>query len=166
MRILTVENKSIDMAQVPTQVDDIHFGVLDNSDPKNVDYFFVPMIFLESFNSAAVVLKIDGCHVKMPIDWQILIGSPESGDLEIIPIMQVNDRGFHSFMFNPLSSFSPEFKTIEIVDIYQDVTWFSPRLKSGQILCVPLEEKEKPRCVYFVKEVTKYGSIVDYTKAW
>ena len=38
--------------------DDVRFSVLDNSDPKNPDFFFVPLIFLESFSAPAMVLEI------------------------------------------------------------------------------------------------------------
>jgi hypothetical protein len=102
----------------------------------------------------------------MPIDWQILIGEQEHGDLETLPLTSINDRGFNAFEFNPLTSFSPSFVPIEIVDIYHDVTWYAPRLKNGQFLCVPIEDGLKPRCVYFVKEISRNCEIVDYSQAF
>jgi len=121
---------------------------------------------LESFNSPALVLKIGNQTIKMPVDWQILIGEQEHGDLETLPLTSINDRGFNAFEFNPLSSFSPSFVPIEIVDIYHDVTWYAPRLKNGQFLCVPLDDGPKPRCVYFVKEISRNCEIVDYSQAF
>jgi hypothetical protein len=102
----------------------------------------------------------------MPVDWQILIGEKEHGDLETLPLTSINDRGFNAFEFNPLSSFSPMFYPIEIIDVYHDVTWYAPRLKNGQFLCVPLNDEEKPMCVYFVKEVSRNCEIVDYSQAF
>ena len=167
MRILTATNESFEMNEVPDEVEDLRFCVLDNSNPKDPDYFFIPLIFLESFNSPALVLKIGDHIIRMPVDWQILIGEPTVGDLEIVPLTSINDRGFNAFVFNPLSSFSPEFKLIEIVDIYQDVKWFFPKLKPGQLLAVPLEEGvEKPRCVYFIKDVSRQNEVIDYSKIW
>ena len=58
MRILTLEDKSFEMNELPDEVDDLRFAVLDNSDPRNPDYFYIPLIFLESFNSPALVLDI------------------------------------------------------------------------------------------------------------
>ena len=53
MRILTLDNKAFDLNELPEEVDaDARFSVLDNSDPKNPDFFFQPLIFLESFNSS------------------------------------------------------------------------------------------------------------------
>ena len=104
--------------------------------------------------------------IKMPMDWQILIGEPDLGDLEMLPLTSINDRGFNVFQFNPLSSFRPSFPPIEIVDVYQEVSWYAPKLKNGQMLCVPINEGHKPDCVYFVKDVSRNCEIVDYNKAW
>ena len=76
MYILTLENTAYEMNEIPDEVEDLRFAILDNSDPKNPDYFFIPLIFLESFNSPALVLNIGGNLVKMPVDWQVLIGEP------------------------------------------------------------------------------------------
>jgi hypothetical protein len=166
MRILTLDNSPYDLTELPEEVDDLRFAILDNSNPQNVDYHYIPLIFLESFNSPALVLKVGNRVVKMPVDWQILIGEPEMGDLETLPLTSINDRGFKAFEFNPLSSFRPSFLDIEIVDIYHDVTWYAPRLKNGQFLCVPIDDTEKPRCVYFVKEISRNCEIVDYSQAF
>jgi hypothetical protein len=166
MRILTLDNEHFNLETLPDEIDDLRFGILDNSNPQNVDYHYIPLIFLESFNSPALVLKIGDTVVKMPVDWQILIGEPEMGDLETLPLTSINDRGFKAFEFNPLSAFRPSFLDIEILDIYHDVTWYAPRLKNGQFLCVPIDDGVKPRCVYFVKEVSRNCEIVDYNQAF
>jgi hypothetical protein len=167
MRILNLENNEYyNLETLPEEIDDLRFAILDNSNPTNVDYHYIPLIFLESFNSPALVLHIDDKIIKMPMDWQILIGEPEIGDLETLPLTSVNDRGFKVFEFNPLSSFRPSFLNIEIVNIYHDVTWYAPRLKNGQFLCVPLDDGPKPRCVYFVKEISRNCEIVDYNQAF
>jgi hypothetical protein len=166
MRILTLENKFYNLETLPEEIDDLRFAILDNSTPTNVDYYYIPLIFLESFNSPALVLKIGDRTIKMPVDWQVLIGDQECGDLETLPLSSLNDRGFHVFEFNPLSAFSPSFLPIEIVDIYPDVTWYAPRLRNGQFLCVPIDNSPKPRCVYFVKEISRNCEIVDYGQAF
>lgn len=166
MRILTLDNRAYDLNTLPDEVDDMQFAIFDNSDPSDPDYHFIPLIFLESFNAPALVLRIGDVTVKMPMDWQILIGEPDLGDLEVLPLTSINDRGFKVFEFNPLTSYRPDFLDIEIVDVYHDVTWFSPKLRNGQLLCVPLSEDTKPQCVYFVKEISRNCEVVDYNQAW
>jgi hypothetical protein len=166
MKILTLANLAYNLETLPDEVDDMRFAILDNSNPSSVDYHYIPLIFLESFNSPALVLRIDDKIIKMPVDWQILIGEPELGDLETLPLTSINDRGFKAFEFNPLSSFRPSFCDIEILDIYHDVVWYAPRLKNGQFLCVPIDDTEKPRCIYFVKEISRNCEIVNYAQAF
>ena len=50
MQILTLENEALDLNTLPDQIEeDIRFSVLDNSDSNNPDFFYIPLIFLESF---------------------------------------------------------------------------------------------------------------------
>lgn len=168
MHILTVDNTAFSLDEIPEQTEEtIRFCVLDNSVPKEPDYFFIPLVFMESFNAPAIVLSIGGKTIKMPMDWSILIGEKDHGDLEVIPLTAINDRGFSAFCFNPISSFRPEFEPIDVVDIYQDVKWYFPKLKSGQLLAVPLESTdEKPMCAFFIKDVNRLSEIIDYQKVW
>ena len=166
MRILTLDNEPYDLDMLPEEVDDMRFAILDNSDPANPDYDYIPLIFLESFNAPALVLRIGKETIKMPVDWQILIGEPDMGDLEVLPLTSINDRGFKAFQFNPLSSFRPSFLDIDIIDVYHEVTWYAPKLKNGQMLAVPIGEGDKPDCVYFVKDISRNCEVIDYNKAW
>jgi hypothetical protein len=166
MNILQLTNEKYDLSTLPEEIDDLRFAILDNSNPQNVDYYYIPLIFLESFNSPALVLRIGDRTIKMPLDWQILIGEPDFGDLETLPLTSINDRGFKAFQFNPINGFRPGFLDIEILDVYNDVTWYAPRLKNGQFLCVPIEDGPEPRCVYFVKEISKNCEVVDFNQAF
>jgi hypothetical protein len=167
MKILLLDtNEAYDLANLPEEIDDMRFAILDNSQPNSVDYYYIPLIFLESFNSPALVLRIGQHTIKCPIDWKILIGEPDHGDLESLPLTSINDRGFKAFQFNPLSSFRPEFLPIEILDIYHDVIWYTPRLKNGQFLCVPIEDGPKPKCIYLVKDISRNCEIVDFSMAF
>ena len=166
MKILTLENKSLDLDKLPDEItEDIRFSVLDNSDPAEPDFFFIPLIFLESFSSPAVVLEIAGQEVKMPIDWHLAVGDAESGnDLEILPLTSIGDRGFDTFMFNPLTSFKPDFGDVKVINFYNDVKWYFPKMKNGQLLSVPLTDGDNPLCAYFIKDVTRQIESIDYGK--
>jgi len=166
MRILTLENKAYNLDTLPDEVDDMRFAILNNSDPSDPDYHFIPLIFLESFSAPALVLKIGEDIIKMPMDWQVLIGEHDMGDLEVLPLTSINDRGFSVFTLNPLTGFRPEFLNIEIVDVYHEVTWYAPKLRNGQMLAVPLNNYPKPFCAFFVKDISRNCEVVDYGKVW
>jgi len=129
MNILTVEDYAFSLNNLPDELeDDIQFAVLDNSDPKDPDFFFIPLIFLESFSAPAMVMEIDGREIMMPVDWCMAVGDRETGnDLEILPLTSINDRGFHAFTYNPLSSFRSEFADIKVTNFYNDVKWYFPK---------------------------------------
>ena len=107
MQILTVDNECFVLNKIPDQVDeDLRFSVLDNSDPNDPDFFFMPLIYLESFSSPSVTLKIADKLIQMPLDWHIVLGDSEVGELEIVPLTSLNDRSFQAFCFNPITSLS------------------------------------------------------------
>tara|TARA_B100000900_G_C20189523_1_gene557284 strand:- start:57 stop:563 length:507 start_codon:yes stop_codon:yes gene_type:complete len=166
LRILTLENKSFNLNALPEEVDDtMRFSVLDNSNPQDPDFYFVPLIFLESFNSPAVVLSVNGNEVTMPLDWCMAVGCSQSGsDLEVLPLTSLNERGFEAFLFNPLESYKPDFGSIEIVNFYNDVKWYFPKMKNGQLLSVPISDNENPPCAFFVKDISRQCEIVDFGK--
>ncbi len=165
MNILTLENETFPLKDVPEELEEeVRFAVLDNSDPKNPDFFFVPMIFLESFSAPAMVLEIAGKEITMPVDWHIAVGDSEAGpDLEVLPLTSINDRGFEAFLFNPLSSYKFDFGDIKITNFYSDVKWYFPKVKNGQLLAVPLDDSPKPLCAYFIKDISRQSEVIDYT---
>lgn len=166
MRILTLDNQCFNLTNLPDELeDDVRFAVLDNSDPKDPDFFFIPLIFLESFNSPAIVMEINGNEIMMPVDWNIAVGDSYSGnDLEVLPLTSINDRGFEAFLFNPLSSFKIEFGDIKITNFYNDVKWYFPKMKNGQLLSIPITNGNNPLCAYFVKDISRQSETIDYSQ--
>ena len=166
MRILTLDNKCYNLTNLPDELDeDVRFAVLDNSDIKEPDFFFIPLIFLESFSSPAIVMEIDGNEIMMPVDWHIAVGDSHTGnDLEILPLTSLNDRGFEAFMFNPLKSYKADYAEVKILNFYNDVKWYFPKMKNGQLLTVPLSEGHNPECAFFVKDISRQMELIDYGK--
>lgn len=164
MRILTNNNKAHAINQIPERVDDIRYCVLDYSNTDDVDYYFLPLIFLESFHSPCIDIKIGPYNIQMPLDWSIIIGDINLGDLEIMPLIYLMDKDFDVFCFNPVQGFMPKFLKIEIVNTWPDVKWYFPKLKNGHLLAVPLEDKTDPLCAFFVKETNKLPDVIDIRK--
>ena len=166
MRILTLDNKCYKLEHLPDELtEDIRFAVLDNSDPKNPDFFYIPLIFLESFNSPAMVMEINGKEITMPIDWHLAVGDSEgTGDIEVLPLTSLNDRGFEAFLFNPMTSYAPDFGTLKITHFYNDVKWYFPKMKNGQLLSVPITNGDNPKCAFFVKDISRQSEIIEYSQ--
>jgi len=158
----------------PENILNLRFGILDYSDPKSVDYFFSPIVMLDKITIPSADLRIGGHRMQIPLDWSILVGDKEYGDLEIIPVEALNDRGFSVFAFNPIDGFKPYFLDIEIVDIYPDQFWQIPRLKFGCMLLAALQDQFKtpvrasgergPLCCFLVKDLNKLPDTLDIGK--
>ena len=164
MRILTLENETFLLNNLPEEPkEDVRFSVLDNSNPKEPDFFFIPLIFLESFNSPAIVLEINGKEITMPVDWNLAVGDSEGGgDIEVLPLTSLNDRGFEAFLFNPLSSYTMNWGQVKITNFYNDMKWYFPKTKNGQLLGVPITEGKEPLCAWFIKDISRQSEMIDY----
>lgn len=161
MYILTNENRTYELDHIPDTNADVRYGVFDFSDKKFTDYFFLPLVFLESFYAPAIVMEIGEFTVKMPMDWSIVACDEGFSDIEIIPLTSLNDRGFCAILFNPLNHMVPEVKEVNIVNVYAEVKWFFPKLKNNNFLVVPVELGDTPRCLLFIKDVTRLAETVD-----
>ena len=94
MKILTIENETYDIDCVPDEIDDIRYCVLDGSDPEFIDFYFLPLIFLESFYAPAICLQIGEYNIQMPMDWSILLCDEDLDGIETLPLASLNNRGF------------------------------------------------------------------------
>lgn len=161
MKILTPENTCFEMNDLPDEIEDIRYCVMDVSDKTEPDFFFIPLVFIETFNTPSISLSIGNHVVEMPLDWNILIGDRDLGQLEFVPLTSINERDFQTIITNPLNGFSQEWAPIRVNNIFADVKWFLPKLKYGHILAIPLEHKPNPRCAYFVKDMNRIPDVLN-----
>jgi len=156
-----------DMEQVPNHVtDDLRYCVLDYSDVKEIDFIFIPLIFLDQFPRPAADLQIGKYRIQMPLDWSIIIADKHLGLMEIVELKHLNDREFDAFVFNPINGYMPQFLDINIQNVFPDVTWNIPKLKRGHILAVPLNDGPEPPCAFFVKDTNKLPDGLDISKVF
>ena len=173
MLILNEENYPVDLNLIPEQCD-MFFWVFDNSTGFK-DYYCTPLIMLESFYAPIIKLRLtvnasrnnpEYQYVNVPADYQILIGEPSHGDLEVNPVTSVSSRNFKAFSVNPISSFTADYLHLEVEDVLPSVKWYMPKIKTGQLLCVPIENTPKPKCIYLVRDMPKSLEVVLSSNAW
>ncbi len=155
MYILTPDNISFDTNRIPSKSTDLYFCVLDYSDPTDIDYQFIPVVFVENFPKANAVLRIGPNTVEVQLHWSILVGDQDFGELELMPIIEFHGRDFSAFTFNPCKGFMSRFEPIEIINIYQEVKWCIPTVMPEHLLTVPLRGGENPPCGFFAEPKTK-----------
>lgn len=165
MRILLPENTTYDMNDLPQQLtEDLRYCVLDYSNQADVDFYFMPLAYLDVFSRPAADLKIGPYRIMMPLDWSVVIADKNFGYMEILELKHLNDRDFEIFGINPCSGYMPEFHEVSIENIFPDYSWNMPRLKFGHILAVPLRDGPEPPCALFVKDTNKLPEVLDITR--
>lgn len=160
MLILTPENKSYNLDTIPEEIDDIRYCTYDalRSDP---DYYFHPLIFIEQFNCPGALLQIGSYRIQMPLDWSVVVVDEELTASEIVPITSLNDRESFTLVYNPLAQMIPSVASIKIVNIFNDVKWFFPKIQHGSLLPIPLSMDDKPKCSLFLSDRTKIQNIFE-----
>lgn len=90
----------------------------------------------------------------MPKDWSILCVEKELGTAEMLsPKMPgFNEKLFSAFIYNPMTGFKPDYEIIEVISPLPESKWNFPKLKFGQMLCVPLTDEAAPPCVYITHQ--------------
>lgn len=165
--ILRETNEIFDMNSLPDIVEfDLRYCVLDYSNVNDVDFYFPPLLFLDSFPRPSCDLKVGPYRIQMPQDWSIIIADKNLGHMEIIELKDLRDRPFEAFVMNPISGYMPQFHEITQLNLFPDVTWNMPKLKYGHILAVPLERKKCPNCVFCAKDVHRLPESLDLTKVF
>lgn len=161
MNILLPTNETYELDHVPKQVDDLRFCVLDCTDTNFIDFFFLPLIYLESYYAPSMVLALGSHVINVPLDYSIMVCDEDFTVMELMPLTSLNDRGFHALLFNPLKHFVPESVPLSELDVYAVVKWHFPKLKTGNMLVMPVEGGSEPRCALFVKDTAKIPSPMD-----
>lgn len=161
MKILKTDNTPFNLDKVPETGDDIQYCVLDTNNNKNIDFFFIPLIFMETFNAPSMVMEVGQYTVQMPIDWSVMIIEKEMGQCEMVPLTSINDRGFEAMVINPLTANMTQSYEIKIVNVFQDVKWYFPKLKHGHIMSVPVADTPNPPCLFFAKEINQIPDVIN-----
>lgn len=154
MRILTLDNTQKELDLVGKSIKETHYSVfsVNNKADRFFDYYFKKLVFLEQFESVGVHLRIGGHNVVLPANWSIIVGDRDTTDVEIVPIDETNDRGFTALSINPLLSTTPSFLEIEMVDIFPDMSWNTPKMDVHNFLVTPLPENYQNLSILIIDE--------------
>lgn len=161
MYILTHENKSFNTDFIPDENVDLRYCVFDCQNADDTDYYFLPLIFLETYQSSSAVLDIGGYVLQVPLEWSIIVCDEDYTDIEAIKLEELNDRGFCTPLFNPLGHMVTRPSEVNIVNVYAEIKWNYPKLKTGNILVVPVEQGDSPKCALFLPDKCKIPNTLD-----
>lgn len=152
MLLLTHENHTIDLDLIGKQIEKTYFGIFNAKDPSDKDYHFNPLTFIEQFETVGVLMQIGDFEMVLPASWSMIVGDPESTEVDIMPIEEMNGRSFKAFCTNPLVSSIPEFLPVKMLDVYPSVGWTLPRLNLHEFLVTPLPGCKSNHSILIIDE--------------
>jgi len=157
MIILTEENKPFNIQTNLNLLKErrIMFSVYDCSVKNNYDFFFLPLIYLESFKTDVAILKFNDNFLYIPINYRIMIGEKDYDKIENISIFESFSGIFYAVCLNPLNCYTLDFLKIEIVSILNDVNWLFPKVKNYNYIVYPIENKYSPKCIIVANDTVK-----------
>src|SRR3569832_928533 len=123
----------------PTIIDSIHT-------PLGVDYFWVLNLENRDFElsklevleehmyTPVLVLSILGYIVEVPSDWNILVYSEDTSQLDIASIAEVCRGNFTAFVFDHVKNFNKP-GNIKVIDYMPSGSIHTPSINKMQMLC-------------------------------
>ena len=160
MNFLTVENEAYDIANLPDEVDDFRYCTFDVGVDGHMDYYFTPLVFLESWQYPAAVLQIGEYKVQVPLDWSILVCDEDYTTVELVQVSDLNDRGFCTLVYNPYVPSIPSLCEVSVVNVFSEVRWFFPKVANNSLLVVPVDNCTAPPCVLLASDKVKFPTDV------
>jgi len=163
MKILTVENKIIDLTDIDEfdEIPRVQYSIIDlGSDAikeeEIPDIRFPKLVYIEEYTGPALKCAIGEYTTILPLSWFIFIGEEDYGDVEIVPITTINARNFSTVVSDPINGFRHHFMEIRPIDLYMEYDWVMPKIKQGQAIAVPINDDEQnPLCIYISHSKSK-----------
>jgi hypothetical protein len=59
--------------------------------------------------------------------------------------------------------FKGEFAPIKVINFYNDVKWYFPKVKNNQLITTPLTDGPNPKCAFFIKDVSRQCETIEHT---
>ena len=129
----------LDNIYTPTPVD--YMWVLDLA---IMDFTLTPLLVLEEIVCPSINLRIRGFDFWLPSNWNILIFSEETLQLDVIEISELAGREFTAFVYDVANSnkinYHPGICTV--LDYAPERSHTGPQLNKHQMLCHPIGPKE------------------------
>lgn len=145
-------------------------------EPISVDYFWVvdlqekdfmlnKLVMLEEFNAPSLTISIQGERIQIPAEWNILVYSPETSDVDMVQISDLTTSDFTIFLYN-LNSNKVIETTCRVVDYSTTSVFRVPSFNKSNMLCYPIGNSYcimiAPTDTYnkYLKESTTVGNFL------
>lgn len=119
----------IDSIDTPLSTE--HFWVLDLNQR---DFMLNDLVMLEEITTPVIAFNIGGYVVEAPADWNILIYSPDTSQIDIIEVSELTRGGFSAFLFDHKHNKVTK-NVVTVVDYNTYGTIHTPTMNKNAMLC-------------------------------
>ena len=119
----------VDGIDTPIATD--YFWILDLTER---DFRLAELVMLEEIITPVIAFSIDGYVIEAPADWNIMIYSPETSQIDVIEISELSRGNFSAFLMDhKLNKVTKN--TITVIDYNSYGTIHVPSLNKNTMLC-------------------------------
>ena len=141
MLIFDDNNRTIILDNVYTPTPTDFMWVLDL---QIMDYTLAPLLVLEEIICPSIKVRIRGFEFFLPANWNMLIFSEETSEIDVVEISELAGREFTSFIYDisdpKIVRYTPGIVTV--IDYSPEYINVGPSLNKHQMLCHPISPTE------------------------
>jgi hypothetical protein len=106
---------------------------------KEKDFMLNEIITFEEMEVSSLLVSIMGYVIELPTNWNILIYSPETSQLDILEVYELTKGNFYSVVYNHRKDFVENgVGLVRVIDYYPVSKIRTPSLHKSTMLCHPV----------------------------
>jgi len=134
MIILDEHNHPIILDNIDIPFPVSHFWALDL---EMMDFTLKELVLSEELTTETLTIIVNDYVVEAPADWNILIYSPETSELDVVEFSDLSKHDYSAFSYNHKSHKLME-NIVRVVNYDELTTVHTPSLIKNTMLCHPL----------------------------
>jgi hypothetical protein len=140
----------------PVIIDNLYSPIVSDFfwilDLEQKDFALTRLTTIEEHTTPMLVISVFGYAIELPADWNILICSPETSQLDISEIHELSQGSFHSLVLNHATN-KIHHAPVKVVHYEPKSILYTPSLAKNQMLCHALG----PQAWICISPIDNYG---------
>lgn len=137
MQITDENNKTVTIKSIDKPISTDFFWILDL---QAQDWLLTKLVMLEEFTTPTLTLNIRGNLVEVPAEWNILVYSPETSDVDMVRVSDLTKSAFTIFFYDFISNKIIE-ESARVVGYSPNSTVRTPSFNKSNMLCHPVADR-------------------------
>lgn len=134
MFITNEENKTFEIKSIDEPINADYFWILDLQEQ---DWMLSKLVMLEEFHAPTLTLSIKGNLVELPAEWNVLVYSTETSDVDMVQVSDLTKSEFTIFLYDYNRSKVVE-QACKVVSYSPSEVVRTPSFNKSNMLCHPV----------------------------